>query len=314
MEEIRKTRKDFAFAQFIAEKFEEEGEEAYFIQNEAYADINSNPLARGLYGTPGLELIGKVYWFLAPDLRKQARSWAARTIVNLVKSQVGTAHKLYHYRSVKPKDEIFLEIDIDGTIEALLDDPLNPFETVRVFERKTGKSSIILLIDNSFSMSGKKLVMAAMAGCTLAYTLNPEEYCVIAFSTKPKILKRFQEPLPPVVVVNRILGLIPKGYTDIDKALRTALKELSKEKNKTKRCILMSDCDPTTGKNPLVVASRFDNLHIVFNPKGGNEWFAETLAREGKGTMVKVSKISDIPKSLTKILHPKKKKTQKNQP
>jgi hypothetical protein len=65
------------------------------------------------------------------------------------------------------------------------------------------------------------------------------------------------------------------------------------------KLILLSDCDPTFGKNPITEASKI--LDIMLFPNG-NTWMAKRMSKEVMyGSVTEIHKVEMIPEILQKI-------------
>ena len=65
--------------------------------------------------------------------------------------------------------------------------------------------------------------------------------------------------------------------------------------------ILLTDAEPTIGKNPFLEAAKTPLLDILLFP-GGNEWVAEKLIFEaGKGNLYKINSLIDLPEIIGKL-------------
>ncbi len=247
-----------------------------------------------------IELIGKAFWELEPHLREKARDFASRLILQFSQSTFGDTHKHSTYVS-KPLSgsENFLELDVESTIEAKIDNPLVP-PIPWSYQRQTYRTPVVLLIDTSFSMTGFKLVMAGTVAATLARIVPMPDLCIIGFSKRPYDVKRFDEDIAPYHLIARVLNLTPRGYTNIAQALKVG-RQLIADFPFDSKLILLSDAEPTSGPNPFVEASKLPSLDILLFP-GGNEWVAKRLTLEvRKGKLLKLSKISLIPMALQTI-------------
>ncbi len=251
----------------------------------------------------GLELLTLIYEHLHGEMRKKARKWAAKLLLRLVGKQLGTQQVLPHYLS-RPFNEGGLELDLDGTVERLIENPVCPHpEDFRIVEREKRRKLCVLILDHSFSMTGEKLLMAATAAGTIALMLESTDFGIVSFNTFAKSLKRIGERMHPEKLVDKVLGLRAQGYTNIKSALNYSLDELMRMDAKDKIGILLSDGEPTVGGSPLEVAKRFNNLHVIGFPRSVR-WICGALAKNGHGRCVFVNKVRDIPKAISSVLRP----------
>ena len=113
----------------------------------------------------------------------------------------------------------------------------------------------------SLSMTGEKIALVAVAAAILRMKL--ENVSIVAFDTQAHRLVRVGERLPLREVVRRVLMVPAQGYTHIAAGLEAALDELARSRRPEKVAILMSDGISNVGQDPVRVAGRFDNLHVV---------------------------------------------------
>jgi Mg-chelatase subunit ChlD len=251
-----------------------------------------------------IEMVGSLLLELKEELRKKVIDWATKLIIQETSELLSARRKLPVYKSEKPRDDQFLDVDLDGTIETLIEDPKNKSEALRVFNRAESGHSALLIIDSSFSMSGNKLVMAAAAAATLTHVFDTKDIAIVHFGTRGKILKHFDAALSPEVLVEQIFSLIPKGFTNIYQGLKVGIEELGDRKQANYTAILLSDCALNHGKNPSINAWQLRGLQVVTIPpqEGVNHFIADLLVKETRGTIHNAKKVKDIPRILRDVL------------
>lgn len=252
-----------------------------------------------------IEMVGSVLLDLKEELRSKIIDWATKLIIQETSELLNAQRKLPVYKSEKPRNDQFLDFDLDGTIENLIEDPKDRSEALRVFNRAESGHSALLIIDSSYSMSGTKLVMAAAAASTLMHVFDTKDIAIVHFGTKGRILKRFDNELSPEVLVEQIFSLVPKGFTNIYQGLKVGIDELGNRKQAEYTAILLSDCDLNHGKNPSFIAWQLRGLHIITIPpeEGVNQFIAGVLEKETRGTIHHAKKVKDIPRILKRILN-----------
>lgn len=191
------------------------------------------------------------------------------------------------------------ELDLESTLE---NDPrlIEP-----VVEEKTHKrAEVIVCIDTSLSMTGKKLALTAVTLAVIALQLDPEDLGVIAFETDAEVLKPLGSSLPLAETLKRFLEVPARGLTNIEAGLQRAISESQKGRLRRKAVILMTDGRFTAGKNPEYLIKKLPKLHVV---QTGNPWasprFCRGLARAGGGKHVRVSKPEHLPRALYALVH-----------
>ena len=246
-----------------------------------------------------IELIGKSFWKDVSEFGDKARDMATNLILELVQGSIGVTYELPTYKSRPLEGKDFFDVDIDATIEAKVEDPLE--QTVPwVYERQRSRNPVLLLMDTSFSMNGLKIMIAGITVGVLSRLLPSKDLCVIGFNKSPYYIKQFDEEITTYAMVNRIMNLVPRGYTNLSEALILGSKLLYPYQPFGK-LILLTDADPTAGKNPIPEASKLQQLDLMLFPEG-NLWLAKKLIYEVfSGKLYKIYNYSDIPKIITKI-------------
>lgn len=252
------------------------------------------------HGTDHIEMVGSVLLELQTDVRKRVVNWATKLLIQETSELLGIKRNIPRYISEKPKRQ-FLDFDLDGTIEAMIENPLQKSEALRVFNRVRADHSALLIIDSSYSMSGKKVVLAAALAATVPHLFDAQNIAVIHFGTKGHILKRFDIEMSPETLVEQIFSLTPKGLTNIYQGLKVGIEELGERKQGKYTAFLMSDCDVNSGKVPSVIAWRLPGLKIITMPPAANEFVAQIIAKETRGEIYSAETIRDIPLILRQI-------------
>lgn len=248
-----------------------------------------------------IEMIGSKLLTLQADLRVRLIDWATRLVIQSISELIQTSRRLPTYTSERLRDDPYLDIDLDGTIEQYIVNPQSKPEAIRVFKRAKTGHSVLLIIDSSFSMSGQKIVMAAAAAATICHLFESRDIAVVHFGTKGKIIKRFDEEVSAETLVEQIFALVPKGFTNIYAGLKVGLDELGARKQYRFTAILISDCDANTGKTPSIIAWKLHGLKIITIPPSINDFLANLIRREARGELFAANKVIDIPVILKRI-------------
>jgi Mg-chelatase subunit ChlD len=248
-----------------------------------------------------IEMVGNVLLSLQADLRVRLVDWATRLVIQMTSELLQTSRKLPKYTSERLRDDPYLDIDLDGTIEQYIVDPQRKSDAVRVFKRSKTGHSVLLIIDSSYSMSGQKIVMAAAAAATICHLFEARDIAVVHFGTKGEIVKSFDEEVSAEALVEQIFALIPKGFTNVYAGLKVGLDELGAREQYRFTAILLSDCDTNTGKIPSIIAWKLRGLKIITIPPSINDFMANLIARESRGEIFEAEKVMDIPIILKRI-------------
>lgn len=201
-----------------------------------------------------------------------------------------------------------MDFDLERTMEETLEKfpegiPVLGFNDIVGIDRIQRKKSGVLILDASGSMIGERNINAALTSAILAYSMRKDDYSVIAFNTKAFLIKKFREEVKVQDIVDRILDLEAIGHTNIEHALQLGSKELKAIKTRFKWAILFTDGVYNKGKDPRYLAKEFPKLHVINLP--GKKWgqkVCQDLARYGGGKYVAVSKYSEAPRALMKII------------
>jgi len=286
-----------------------------------------------LQSTDVLELYGHIRDMLDPELEEIAKRYATRLIIRLASQIANIGVKTGSlYRSTT--EAAWDEIDVDATLERILDRPASRLDENLVFlARRPEQKACVVMLDHSYSMKGIKISMAALTAAAIALHFK-QDYGVVAFSTGARILKGLNQYKLPALIAEEILSLEPTGYTNIHDALHLGIGQMKGYEKKIG--ILLTDGDWTAGEDPLQVARRFDRLHVIgleeplqveatydevalrycdsrmdiFRPGGGLEENlrryhgsrVELLAREGRGHFTYVHRIEEVPLAITRCL------------
>ncbi len=211
--------------------------------------------------------------------REKVRAAAIRAIVRRAQAAVGSISRPYELKNSlwhqHPQDEF----DLDASLE---EDPT--LENPLVERKEPRRAEVIVCLDTSLSMTGRKLALNAVALAVLALQLEPEDFSVIAFESDANLVKGLGEKLDVFGVLKRFMEVPARGLTNIESGLLMAEKQALSGRLPKKAVILMTDGRFTAGRNPEYLVPRLPRLHVV---QTGNPWasprFCRTLARKGRG-------------------------------
>ena len=159
--------------------------------------------------------------------------------------------------------------------------------------------AICLVVDRSGSMGGDRLAAAAVAAAAVAWRA-PDDYSVLAFSNNVIIIKPQGERRGSETVVNDLLALRGHGTTDLALALKAAQAQLMRSKAKRRLAVLLSDCRPTAGGDPVPQARVVDELFVVAPAGDSNE--GQALAAAAGGRFAPLDGPSGIPGVFTRLM------------
>ena len=195
------------------------------------------------------------------------------------------------------------DLDIDACLEPLqmaqaggAAVALNDLK-IRAWARPS--TAICLVVDRSGSMGGDRLATAAVAAAAVAWR-SPDDYSVIAFSNNVIIIKPQDERRGTEAVVDDLLTLRGYGTTDLTLALKAAQTQLMRSNASRRLAVLLSDCRPTEGGDPVAQARAIDELFVVA-PAGDSDE-GQALAAAAGGRFAPLEGPSGIPGVFSRLI------------
>jgi len=199
-----------------------------------------------------------------------------------------------------------MDFDLEETLENFMEKCfIINYEDIVGISRERRRSYGVVIIDTSGSMHYEKIINAALTASVLTYMMRYDNYSIIIFNTKAYLLAGFDNKKTADKVIDQILETEAIGYTNISEALKLGLDELKKIKNRNKWAILITDGNYNRGGDPRIWAMKFPRLHVIATPSLKEKWglkVCKELAEKGRGRYIKVSKYSEIPRILAKML------------
>ena len=119
------------------------------------------------------------------------------------------------------------EIDLDRTLEALLDAEVLDSSRVIVRHRRRMRRALALLVDTSGSMRGERVKTAAATVGALAAEFADEQLAVIAFWSDAAVLLELGAPVDTARLIGDLLALPGQGLTNISFPLEVAGRALA---------------------------------------------------------------------------------------
>lgn len=194
------------------------------------------------------------------------------------------------------------ELDLDETLEAWEGVLPMDAEALRVSFRREVPRRVILAADTSISMAGERFAMTLVGLGALALNLRAQDYAVVAFDYRPRVIKRFSETMSAAAAVSKLMQTPPQGMTDLAGAL-TAMHRLAEGGDRRRTVsVLLTDGQQTAGDNPLGVAPRLKPLLVVpLNAHPETLLSAGDLAKAGGGALLPIERPADIPGRLAAV-------------
>jgi MoxR-like ATPase/Mg-chelatase subunit ChlD len=195
------------------------------------------------------------------------------------------------------------DIDIDRTVESLVEHPVPQHCDIWVHDRVPRRRSIVLLLDVSGSMRGRRLVEAATAAAAASLALERDELAVVAFAADVTVLRQGDQPLAAGELARRVLRLRPVGLTDIQAALTIGLEQLGLMRSAHRTAIIMTDGVHNLGADPHAIAERFRRLSVLATTT--SSWrldLCRRLAAAGSGICETYRGLDDLPAAMSRLL------------
>jgi Mg-chelatase subunit ChlD len=176
------------------------------------------------------------------------------------------------------------DIDLDRTLDALVEHPVPEDDDIVVCERIRTRRSVALLVDVSGSMRGERVRTAAATVGALAGELARDDLAVIAFWSDAAVLNHLGQRVAPRRLLDTMLRIPARGLTNVAFPLQVAARELGRVPARDARVLLLSDCVHNAGPDPRRLAARLPRLDVLLDTSGEHDTdLARDLARLGHG-------------------------------
>lgn len=231
--------------------------------------------------------------------RAKVRAAAIRAIIQKALATMGAVSRPQRSYLAAWEQNIDCELDLENSLE---EDP--SLRALLVEKKEARRAEVIVCLDTSLSMTGKKMAITAVALAVVAMQLEPEDLAIVAFETEATLVKPLGTKLDVYQIVEKFLELPARGLTNIEAGLKIALTQSRLGTQSRKAVILMTDGRYTAGNNPEYLVSQLPRLYVV---QTGSPWasarFCRGLAKRGGGKFTRVSQIEDLPKALYALVH-----------
>jgi Mg-chelatase subunit ChlD len=194
------------------------------------------------------------------------------------------------------------DIDIDRTVESLVEHPVPQHRDIWVHDRVPRRRAVVLLLDVSGSMRGRRLVEAATAAAAASLALERDELAVVAFAADVTVLRRGDQPLAAGELARRVLRLRPSGLTDIRAALTVGLEQLGLMRSAHQTAIIMTDGVHNLGAGPHAIAERFSRLSVLATTTSSWRLDLCRLLAAGSGICETYRGLDDLPAAMSRLL------------
>ena len=236
-----------------------------------------------------------------PETLRRARQIAARLAVPRPRRDASARRGAGELSSVRYNGGSD-DIDLDRTVEQLVEHPVPEEDDIIVRERVRTRRSVVLLADVSGSMRGERIRTAAATVGALAAELDRDDLAVVAFWSDAAILSHLGEHLSAQRLLDEMLRIPAKGLTNIAFPLEVAATELARVPARDARVVLLSDCVHNAGPDPRPLAARLPRLDVLLDVSGEqDEELARDLARLGHGRLRRIRAYTDVAPALSAV-------------
>lgn len=197
------------------------------------------------------------------------------------------------------------ELDLDRTLEALVEHSRPEDTDLVVRERRRARTATVLVVDVSGSMRGEKAAIAAATTAAVAAGLrhDVDQFALVAFWSDAAVINPLGSWLTPAVLLDRLLRVPARGLTNVGFGLQVAATELAHSTARHRRLVLLSDAVHNAGPDPRPIARRLPTLHVLLEVDGEHdEALGRDLARWGRGGMAPVRTHRDVAPALERLL------------
>jgi Mg-chelatase subunit ChlD len=236
-----------------------------------------------------------------PETLRRARQIAARLAVPRPRRDTTARRGVGELASVRYRGGSD-DIDLDQTVEQLVEHPVPEEDDIIVRERVRTRRSVVLLVDVSGSMRGERIRTAAATVGALAAELDRDDLAVVAFWSDAAILSHLGQHVPAERLLEEMLRIPAKGLTNIAFPLDVAATELARVPARDARVVLLSDCVHNAGPDPRPLAARLARLDVLLDVSGEqDEELARDLARLGHGRLRRIRAYTDVAPALSAV-------------
>jgi Mg-chelatase subunit ChlD len=236
-----------------------------------------------------------------PETLRRARQIAARLAVPRPRRDVSARRGSGQLASVRYRGGSD-DIDLDLTIDQLVEHPVPEDDDIIVRERVRTRRSVVLLADVSGSMRGERVRTAAATVGALAAELARDDLAVVAFWSDAAVLCHLGQRIGPQQLLDVMLRIPARGLTNIAFPLQVAARELAVVPALDARVLLLSDCVHNAGPDPRRFASRLPRLDVLLDSSGEQDLdLGRDLALLGRGRLRSIRTYHDVAPALSAI-------------
>jgi Mg-chelatase subunit ChlD len=236
-----------------------------------------------------------------PETLRRARQIAGRLTVPRPRRDITARRGTGELASVRYRGGSD-DIDMDRTLEALVEHPVPEDDDIVVRERITTRRSVVLLVDVSGSMRGERVRTAAATVGALAAELVRDDLAVVAFWSDAAVLNHLGHQVSPQRLLDTLLRIPARGLTNVAFPLQVAARELARVPARDARVLLLSDCVHNAGPDPRPPAGRLARLDVLLDTSGEHDTeMARDLARLGRGRLARAHTYRDVAPAISTL-------------
>jgi Mg-chelatase subunit ChlD len=238
-----------------------------------------------------------------PDLEalRRAQQIAARLAIRRPRRDLTARRGIGELTSVRYRGGSD-DIDLDATLENLVEHPLPEEDDIIVRERIRTRRSVVLAVDISGSMRGDRIRTAAATVGALAAELERDDLGVLAFWSDAAVLVPLGHPISPSLLLETLLRIPARGLTNVAFPLQLAREELAAVPARDARVVLLSDCVHNAGPDPRLAAAGLNRLDVLLDSSGEHDLeLARELARLGHGKLAQIADYRAVSAALSSL-------------
>ena len=200
------------------------------------------------------------------------------------------------------------EWDLDSSLDKLIGNlsyDLPTYHDLNSRDVIRSQRSFIILADKSNSL-GPVIDYVALAVSVLAEAVKAENYALLFFDSTVKTVKSVRGYLDHSTVLEEILDIECRGATDLHAVFMEAKRQLDAAPTGTEGvCVMVSDCIPTEGDDPLKGAQLLPKLEILLvnnDQSAIGESCAKELEKLPNVTIRQIKVLNDIIDAIQEIV------------
>jgi len=194
------------------------------------------------------------------------------------------------------------EIDLERTLDRLVENPRLDEERIVVRDRIAARRSVVLALDVSGSMSGERIRSATATIAALASELRRDEVGMIAFWSDAMVLADVGDELQPERLADQLQRIPALGLTNLAFPLELARRQLQRNHARDARVVLLSDCVHNAGPDPRPLAAALPRVDVLLDVSGEHDQeLAQDIVTLGRGALKAIRGYRDVGPALTHL-------------